>query len=58
MGAGYRGAEGVTLDVTGYDVFPLLEGRGWGWVGYRKLQRPWHKLADPPPAPPFQGGGI
>ena len=40
MEAGYRGVEGVTLGVTGYDAFPSLEGSGQGWVGFRKFQTP------------------
>ena len=38
-------------------LLPSLEGRGWGWVGVRTFVRAWLKLADPPPTPPFQGGG-
>ena len=37
---------------------PSLEGRGWGWVGFRMIEPLWLKLAYPPPAPPFQGGGT
>ena len=37
---------------------PSLEGRGWGWVGFRMVEPLWLKLAYPPPAPPFQGGGT
>ncbi|TCP91948.1 hypothetical protein C8J42_103640 [Sphingomonas sp. PP-CE-1A-559] len=36
---------------------PSLEGRGRGWVGFRIMARLRQKLADPPPTPPFQGGG-
>jgi hypothetical protein len=35
---------------------PLLEGRGWGWVDFRKRKRSRLKPANPPPTPPFQGG--
>ena len=35
---------------------PSLEGRGWGWVGFRISAREWLKRADPPPTPPLQGG--
>ena len=37
---------------------PSLEGRGWGWVGFRISEPSWLKPVDPPPAPPFQGGGT
>jgi hypothetical protein len=40
--------------------FPSLEGRGLGWVGERSETFPASEFrppsADPPPAPPFQGG--
>ena len=50
MGPGLRRGDGVGK------LLPSLEGRGWGWVGFRISLTLWHKQAYPPPAPPFQGG--
>ncbi|TCP91584.1 hypothetical protein C8J42_103269 [Sphingomonas sp. PP-CE-1A-559] len=36
---------------------PSLEGRGWGWVGQLVTRRLHDTETDPPPTPPFQGGG-
>ena len=35
---------------------PSLKGRGWGWVAIRIMEPVRQKPANPPPAPPFQGG--
>jgi hypothetical protein len=36
---------------------PSLEGRGWGWVGFRMFNAWWIKPADPPRLLSFRKGG-
>ena len=57
MAFGFIGLNFVRDVALNAAVPPSLEGRGWEWVG-----RLWplafdNAEADPPPAPPFQGGG-
>ena len=50
-------ARGIARCVQASASRPSLEGRGWGWVGFRVVEPLGLELAYPPPAPPFQGGG-
>ncbi len=50
-----RDVVGSGLSSEAYErELPSLEGRGWGWVGLRRVLL--FLESNPPPAPPFQGG--